>query len=171
MRIVAKSLLTSINFRGQVRKTGIMQERLFIPQKDLNWRHPLPDKNYFPSGWFLTSRSHHAISISQSRNDKAVPRHRIRTPHTEAVTFFSLGFRYPLPKTNHDSYACQKQNSHLQKTTDLPPVVTLSLPVSQTECKKRQLSSVQIPGTSRNSPVNLWTLPKTKDDNSVDRKL
>jgi hypothetical protein len=33
-------------------KTDILRERRFIPKKDLNWRHPLTDKNWSPIGWF-----------------------------------------------------------------------------------------------------------------------
>jgi hypothetical protein len=29
-----------------------MLERRFVPKKDLNWRHPLPDKNSSPIGLF-----------------------------------------------------------------------------------------------------------------------
>jgi hypothetical protein len=79
----------------------------------------------------------------------------------EAVTFFSLGFSRTLPMANCDSYTYEKtkfmpsENYRLASRGDIVP-----LPVTQTVCKARLLSSVQKQETCRNSPIN-QTIKKT----------
>jgi hypothetical protein len=60
--------------------------------------------------------------------------------YIEAVTFFSLGFSYTLPKINYDSYARQKakfaspENYRLAYRGDISPFRSFKLNVRKGSC-------------------------------------
>jgi hypothetical protein len=70
-----------------------------------------------------------------------------------AVTFLRLGFSYTLPKTNCDSYACQKtkftssENYSLTSRGDIVPFRLLKLNVRKGNCRLPRYEE-----TGHNSP-------------------
>jgi hypothetical protein len=90
--------------------------------QDLNWRHPSQTRSHLQLADFNYPKSlcnqHKPIKFTRSRT-------RIPTCGSDYILQFRLQLR-PSEDTLWQLRMSTKQSSHLRKTTDLPPVVTLS---------------------------------------------
>jgi hypothetical protein len=51
-----------------------------------------------------SAQANHVTTLKRKKFSET----ELGSPHVEAVIFYNLGFGYSLPKTNYDSYTCQK---------------------------------------------------------------
>jgi hypothetical protein len=112
---------------------------------------PLLDMNSSPIRWFELAKGNHVTTLRINH----FPGTELG-PHTWKHLYSSTrGFSCTLPKINCDSYTCQKTQIHVfRKLLTCLPRWHCLLSVTRTECKARQLSSVQVQGTCRNSPIS-----------------
>jgi hypothetical protein len=135
-----------MNWRRQVLMTSILRKRRFIPPRRI-WTH-IPSQQEFVSKWpTLTGWSHYAISLSQSRNNSweqsSSRRQNSDLTHGSSYLLQQRDYLYPsedkLCELHMSKYkVTSPENYWLASYGD-----TVSLPVTQTGCTTKQLSSVQ----------------------------